>query len=94
MAPAHQPHPGAQVLDDVPGQQAHQIRVAGQPRVDAVECVGGHRRTTDVVEPLQHLHAPTRTGQVCSGHQPVVTAADDDDVGVRRLAAGGTAQLR
>ncbi|WP_245908801.1 hypothetical protein [Mycobacterium neglectum] len=61
--------------------------------------MGGHRRTTDVVEPLQHLNATARTGQVRSGRQPVVSAANDDDIECRRRRGSGvecrwTAQLR
>ena len=93
VAAPHQPHPGAEVVDDAPGQQAHQIRVARQPRVDAVERVRRHRRTADVVEPLQHLHPPARAGQVCGSHQPVVPAADDDDVACRRSGGSGVGRL-
>ena len=41
----------------------------------------GHRCTPDVVQPLEHLHPASGSGQVGGGYQAVVPAADDDDVG-------------
>ncbi len=82
VAAARQPHPGTEVVDDAPRQQADQIRVARQPRVDSVEGMRGHRRAADVVEPLEHLHPAAGAGQVGGGDQAVVPAADDDDVGL------------
>jgi len=49
--------------------------------------VGGDRRTADVVESLEHLHPATGAGQVGGSHQPVVPAADDDDVESRHRSA-------
>ena len=82
VAAPGQPHPGTEVVDDASGQQADQIRVAGQPRIDAVERVRRDRRPTDVVQPLQHLHPSSGAGQVGGGDQAVVPAADDDDIGI------------
>ena len=83
IPPPRQPDPHAEIVDDAARQQADQIGVARQPCVDAVEGVRRHRGAADVVETLQHLHAPARPGQVGRGHQTVVPAADDDDVSAR-----------
>ena len=82
VAASRQPYPHAEVVDDALRQQAHQIRVAGKPGVDALERVRRHRRTADVVEPLQYAHPASGPGQIRGGHQSVVPAADDDDVGL------------
>jgi hypothetical protein len=51
-----------------------------------------------VVEALQDLDAPTRSGQIRRSHQAVVPATDDDDIESRRPvgpgAAVGGAQFR
>ncbi len=83
IAAPRQPHPHTEIVDDAPRQQAHQIRVAGQPSVDAVEGVRRHRRAADVVESLEYPHPAPGTGQVGGGNQRIVPAADDDDVGPR-----------
>ena len=80
---SRQPHPHTEIVDDAPRQEAHQIRVAGQPSVDAVEGVRRHRRAANVVESLQHPHPTPGTGQIGGGNQSVVPAADNDYVGSR-----------
>ena len=82
--------PGTQLVDDAPRQQADQIRVARQPSVDSVEGVRGHRGAADVVQPLEHLHPASGTGQVGGGDQAVVPAADDDDVGLASPVSQGS----
>jgi hypothetical protein len=47
--------------------------------------VRGHRGTSDVVQPLEHLNPAPGAGQIGGGHQPVVPAADDDDVALAQL---------
>ena len=41
----------------------------------------GYRGASDVVEPLEHLHPASGTGQVGGGDQAVVPAADNNDIG-------------
>ncbi len=76
----HQLNARAEVLEDLCRQQTDQIRVARQPRVDAVERVRRHRSTADVVQPLQEQHSASAPRQIPGGDQAVVPAADDDCV--------------
>ena len=41
----------------------------------------GYRGASDMVEPLEHLHPASGTGQVGGGDQAVVPAADNNDIG-------------
>ena len=72
--------PQGEVVDDPRRQQADQVRVARQPRVDAVERLRRDRGTADVIQPFQHQHPLAGAGQVGGGDQAVVPAADDDGV--------------
>ena len=47
----------------------------------------GYRGASDVVEPLEHLHPASGTGQVRGGDQAVVPAADNDNVGLPHRSA-------
>lgn len=69
-----------QFPDDLLGQQADQVRVPGQPCVDAGERPGGHRCPAGVVQPFQHQYGASGPGQVGRGDETVVASADDDGV--------------
>ena len=85
----------AQVVDDPPGEQAHQVRVARQPRVDARPRPLRHRGAADVVEALEHDDLPTGAGEVRGGDESVVPSADDHDVvGVRGASLHANALAR
>jgi len=56
------------------------IRVARQSRVDAVEGLRRDGRTADVAEALEHDHTFAGEGEIGSGDESVVAAANDDSV--------------
>ena len=85
----------AEVVDDPPGEQAHEVRVARQPRVDARPRTLRHGGAADVVEALEHDDRQTGAGEVRGGDEGVVPSADDHDVvGVRRASLHANALAR
>ena len=70
----------ARARRDRPREQADEVRVARQPRVDAGPRALGHGRAADVVAALEHEHRAPRAGQVRGRDQAVVAAADDHRV--------------
>ena len=83
--PPAEPDLQAELVDDRLRQQAHEVRVARQARVDAGPRALGDRRAADVVAALEHEHRAPRARQVGGGDEAVVAAADDDGV-VSRVA--------
>ena len=83
--PPAQPDAEAQFVDDPLRQQADQVGVARQPRVDTRPRALGDRRAADVVAALEHQHRAPGAREVRRGDQAVVAAADDDRIvlGVR-----------
>jgi hypothetical protein len=67
----------AEVVHDLPREQADQVGVAREAGVDAGEGAGGDGGAAGVVEPFQHQHGPSGPGQVGGGDQAVVSSADD-----------------
>ena len=55
-----EPHVEVEVGDHLPRQQRDEVGVARQPRVDALEGLGGHGRAADVVRRLEDEDAPAR----------------------------------
>ncbi len=67
-------------------------RVAGDGVAEAGVELLGHRRAADDVAALQHRHLQSGAGEIEGADQPVVAAADDDDValvGHQPAAPGG-----
>ncbi len=79
-AAAHESHVEAEVVDDALRQQAHEVRVPGEARVDAVERLRRHGCAAEVVVALEEQHAEARAGEVGGRREAVVSAADDHDV--------------
>jgi hypothetical protein len=90
---ARQPDPGAEVVGDVPGEQADEIGVPRQPGVHAIERMCRDCGAADVVEPFEHRNPQARLREIPSRDQAVVTSANDDGV-VGVLAGHGLAQFR
>ncbi len=86
------PEVQAEVPDDLLRQQADQVRVAGEPGVDAGERSRGHGGAPRYKRQLQHQHGPAGPRQVGGGDQAVVASADDD--GVVRTACGASLVCR
>ena len=78
--PRRERHVEPEVGDDAVGQQADQVRVAGQAGVDAGEHPAAHRGAAHVAGPLEHAHRQPGPPQVGGGDEGVVAAADDHDV--------------
>ena len=69
-----------ELIDDLPRQQAHEVRVARDTRVDPVERALGDRGAAQRTPALEHQAFAPGFRQVRGGRQPVVAAADDDGV--------------
>ena len=80
VAPRGEADAQPQVVDDALRQEAHEVAVAAQARVDAGKGLGRDRRATENVEPLEHEHVEARLGKVGGRREAVVPAADDDHV--------------
>ena len=78
--PPAEPDLEAQLVDDPLRQQAHEVGVARQARVDAGPRALGHGRPADVVAALEDQHRAPGARQVGGGDQAVVPAADDHGV--------------
>ncbi len=87
IAPPRQRDAQAEVVDDLPGQEADEVRVAREAGVDAVERVRGYRGAAGVFQLFQDEDVAPGLGQVRGRGQAVVAAADDD--GVKRLMLMG-----
>ncbi len=75
-----EPHLQAQLVDDALRQQADEVGVARQARVDAGPRALRDRRPADVVAALEDEHRAPGARQVGGGDEAVVPAADDHDV--------------
>jgi hypothetical protein len=69
----------AQVAHHRLGEQAHDVRQAGDREIGA-EGLFGDRGAADGVPAFQHEHAAAGAGKVTGGDEAVVAAADDDHV--------------
>ena len=78
--PSHEPHVEPEVVDDATGQEAHEVGVAGEPRVDALERLRRHGGAAEVVVALEEQHGEAGAGEVGGGREAVVAAAEDHDV--------------
>jgi hypothetical protein len=87
VAATHQLHVEAEFVDDAPGQQAHEVGVSREPRVDALEGVRRDRSAAEVAVAFEQQHIEAGAGEVGGGSEAVVAAADDDDVTVFALVA-------
>ena len=83
IAPPRQRDAQAEVVDDLPGQEADEVRIAREAGVDAVERVRGYRGAAGVFQLFQDQDVPPGLGQVRGRGQSVVAAADDDGVKFR-----------
>ena len=79
-APSHEPHVEPEVVDDAPGKEAHEVGVAGEPRVDALERLRRDGGAAEVVVALEEEHGEAGAGEVGGGREAVVSAAEDHDV--------------
>jgi hypothetical protein len=75
---SHERQAQSELVDDLAREQADEVGVARQPRVDAREGPLGHRGAADRVAALEHEAAKPRTGEVRRGDEAAVAAADDD----------------
>ena len=75
-------------------QQADEVGVARQARVDAGPRALGDRRAADVVAALEHEHRAPGARQVGGGDEAVVAAADDHHVVSRSRAPSVREQVR
>jgi hypothetical protein len=80
VPPAHEAHVETEVVDDALREQAHEIGVPGESRVDALEGLRRDRGPAEVVVALEQEHGETGAGEVGGGGEAVVSAADDHDV--------------
>ncbi len=80
VAPSPQVDAQAQVVDDPPGKQAHQVRVSRQPGVHARPGTLRHSGAPDVVEALEHDDLLTGAGEVRGGDERIVPSSDDHDI--------------
>lgn len=69
-----------EIVDDLVGQQADQVRVPRQSRVDPGEGPGRDGGTAGGAEPLENQDGTSGPGEVGGGDEAVVASADDDDV--------------
>jgi hypothetical protein len=67
-----------ELADDLRAEQRDDIRADG--KLEPGKDLFGDRRTTEHMAPLEDEHLAPRTGEVGRGGQPVVAAADHDDV--------------
>ena len=67
-----------EIADDLRAQQRHDVRADRD--VEAGKHFLGHRRAAEHVPALEHEHTAARARQIRRVRQPVVAAADDDDV--------------
>jgi hypothetical protein len=81
--------PEVEVVDQCVGHEAHEVGEARQAGVESVERAHAHRRSTEVVEALEHHDVETGAGQVGGGDEGVVSAPDDHDIVVSRHTPGG-----
>ena len=70
----------AEVVDDPAREQAHEVGVARQSRVDARPRALRHGSAADVAEPLEHDDRAAGAGEVGGRDEGVVASADDHDV--------------
>jgi hypothetical protein len=67
-----------QLADDLGAQQRDDVRRDGV--LEAGIDLLGDRRAAEHVAPLEHEHLAARAGEIRRIDEPVVAAADDDDV--------------
>ena len=70
----------AELREQLAREQADEIGVARDARVDAGKRRGRDRGSAGVICALEHQHAPARSGQHRRGDQAVVAGAHDDRV--------------
>ena len=78
--PGRQRHPQPELGHDAVGQQADQVRVAGQPGVDAGEHPAADGGAAHVAGPFEDAHRQAGPAEVGRGHEGVVPPAHDHHV--------------
>ena len=90
--PPDEPQVEVEVGEDLARQQRHEVGVAREAGVDALERAGRHGRAAHPVRPLEDEHVPPRSGEVGGGREAVVTGPDDDVVVAHEVTLGDRAR--